>query len=319
MDFLSLPDDIKNIIFSKLHWKTLDNVRLTCRGLYLFLYHNYRRIDKQGLSVMCVYCHKWKPNTEIIGIKFKPCVETTNNDSDADYLLRRPKRVHFTDLYMYRTFLQRFDLTNLIRLQFIINTKTDVVKLFNNYFNRESCLKEVVLEYTGIPDEESITNILELILKAKNTKTICLRFAVPKPNKNEELNCINLNGLEGTNNNNNTVELSSARVIGKLIYNSPSICRIEITTQIDNFYFNVIKSFFETEKSTEESLCKHTSEKTLYFEDCSMAQKDIIKDAFVKYNYETTSTWYGDGSKLYLTGLKNCPSCGAPVSLNVDI
>uniref|UniRef100_A0A0N5BBL9 F-box domain-containing protein n=1 Tax=Strongyloides papillosus TaxID=174720 RepID=A0A0N5BBL9_STREA len=317
MDFLSLPDDIKNIIFSKLNWKTLDNVRLTCRELYLFLYHNYRRINKQGLGIMCVYCHKWKPNTEIIGIKYKPCIVTPNNDDD--YLLRSPKRVHFTDMYMYKTFIQRFDFTNLVRLQFVINTKTDVVKLFNNCFNGKSCLKEVVLEYTGLPDEESISDILEFILKAKDTKTICLRFAVPKPNKNEEFDFIKLNGLEGTNNNNNTVESSSARVIGKLIYNSPSNCRIEVTTQIDSFYFNVMESFFETEKSTEENVCKHTSEKTLYFGDCSMAQKDIIKDVFVKYNYETACTSYGDGSKLYLTGLKNCPSCGTSDSLNLDI
>uniref|UniRef100_A0A0N5BGL9 F-box domain-containing protein n=1 Tax=Strongyloides papillosus TaxID=174720 RepID=A0A0N5BGL9_STREA len=319
MDFLSLPDDIKNMIFSMLQWEVLDNVRLTCRELCLFLERNYRRIDKRGLSVMCVYCHKWKPNTEIIGIKYKSRSETTNNGADDIYFLRRAKRVHFTDLYMYKTFLQRFDFTKLVSLQFIINAKTDVVKLFNNCLNRGSCLKEVVLEYTGMPGEESMSDILEFILKAKNTKNICLRFAVPKPNKNEKFECIQSNGLEEINNSNNTVESSSARVIGNLIYHSPSTCRIELASQIDNFYSNVMESFFKVEKLTKENVCKHKSMKTVDFKDCSASQINIILNAFIKYNYETVCSWSSNRGRLYITGLKNCPICGTSDSFDLRI
>uniref|UniRef100_A0A0K0FGQ8 F-box domain-containing protein n=1 Tax=Strongyloides venezuelensis TaxID=75913 RepID=A0A0K0FGQ8_STRVS len=121
MDFVSLPEQFKLPILKKLHWRDLNNLKLTCKDLYFTVVKNIGKLDRPKVGYLKIYYSEDK----ILGVDYQSMHHRSTLGTGIIY------HVEFCDDHEYDIFLKDKIFTEIRKLVLENVTSGEIINVEN--------------------------------------------------------------------------------------------------------------------------------------------------------------------------------------------
>uniref|UniRef100_A0A0N5BQE1 F-box domain-containing protein n=1 Tax=Strongyloides papillosus TaxID=174720 RepID=A0A0N5BQE1_STREA len=314
MELLSLPKHLQLDIFSNVDWKSIINVKSVCKELNILIEQNIQRLQRPKIYFMDIdYGRQINSSSEII-VSYAICRDEQENGTNYNFR-RETKKIFFSNLNSYEDFLRKNDFSRLNQLCFDIDKNTEVVRLFNNYFNGGEHLKDVNFYDYGGEERRDANDVLEFIHKTRNTEymSLVLNFPNQEMPKNfvfPVMNSLNRLYIEEKNG----TKFMTKEIMRGIINNSGDNFALAISFQDEGIYSDVAGYFIRKVSTSMDNKCigESSTPRVIFYVTKPLSFGDVrfFRSLFERYYFIFNHTFFSSTEHEF-TGHKECHWCGS--------
>uniref|UniRef100_A0A0K0G202 F-box domain-containing protein n=1 Tax=Strongyloides venezuelensis TaxID=75913 RepID=A0A0K0G202_STRVS len=175
-DLLSFPPEILAKIFSNIPWDQLINVKLTAKDFNNIINNYLKDMQKPKLCEIEFDDIKtrWDDNDKIT-VTYK--IFITGSNGFEDTFGSKKFCLLPSELDQLHSFLKKVDLTSLRHVEFMLDSQTEVMRIFSNYFQNTNRIETICVTATHFDKE--VGNPLSFLGKIQNVGELELHLNFP--------------------------------------------------------------------------------------------------------------------------------------------
>uniref|UniRef100_A0A0K0F3D0 LRR containing protein n=1 Tax=Strongyloides venezuelensis TaxID=75913 RepID=A0A0K0F3D0_STRVS len=282
-------------------------------------YDSEKKLQLMELTVASVKVN----NNDADKIEIKYIIDPESKQVIPSSLSFQPIHIAFNKLEDYENFLQLFDFSRLLILNFYINGNTEVIRIFNKYNTVPNSLFSLSVTDPGVSNANDSKDILDLIGNVENSNEIHLELNFPLQHFPEDftfpvmksLKVINIKELNGT-------QFLNRRIISHLIDTCSNLRSFRISAKNKGIYYEIMKLLFARQALSVAYGCKNISFDAQFSmeRDLSPITVYFYRSLFEDKLFEVSSLCFPiDNKKLGYSfyGSKKCYTCNNEHVVNI--
>uniref|UniRef100_A0A0K0EF60 DUF38 domain-containing protein n=1 Tax=Strongyloides stercoralis TaxID=6248 RepID=A0A0K0EF60_STRER len=278
-------------------------------------------LQKPELIELTVSSVKIDGTEEIIEVVY--IIDPKSKILHSTFFPLEPVDLIFKKINEYEDFLKLFDFSRLLKLQFYINSSTEVIKLFNKYNTNPNSFFSISINDSGELGERNSKDILNLINNIENSNEMHLTFNFPHQEAPEDFNFPKMRSLKVISVKEvNGTQFLSKEIISNLLNDCPSLRSVKLSSINKGIYYETVKLILAKQTSIPPLKCRDNSFNAHFVMDDDLRPiivhfyQSLFEDKQFKVNVLCFP--YDNGNFGYsLYGYKKCENCTGEHVVNI--